>query len=773
MECFIIYLYSIVRKGDNRVLSLFISMKKLFSIPTLFIFVIIFSQNILYANPDCFQETLKNVHSCVVVEPSSGEILFGKDENQIRSAASTTKIMTAIIALENADLKKLLNVSQSAVKEIGVGGTNAALIPGEKIVLEDALKLMLVSSSNDCANVIAENVFGSKEEFLRKMNEKAKKIGANNTTYTNPIGLDENDGVQYSNQLTTALDLALIARYAMNIEEFRNIVSLKTVTVPPTNKHKEERTFSSTNKILDNTYENFKITGVKTGYTIKAGKVLVSSAENSEGLELISVVIGINSDTVFNCTEALLKYGFSNPNLKELSMRNKPYKVVISGATLLTEPIVLENTVLVPIKELAQSLKINLDWIEEDQTIILQKDGKFIHMGIGKESAFINGNKIKLKHVPLIDNGTSFVPLDYIAEAYGYEAKVDSIYKTVQIDSLPFMENSLSVSESVYYYSNSEPYELKNIQIIDNKIYINSTYIDALTQHRLNLEFFPESRIILIDSRPTYIDMRTEKFGDAIYVPLADFAKNLGMEVFWGANTKTVHMFYKNLFVNPDKNIEDLVPEHFVYASVKDNTPLYTSIGGKVSSYIKGGKVEIIRDKDYKWYYIKSGTISGWTKREYLSIDTKFNSSDDRLYYSETEYFVNNYFNLTSQTNYHIWVDLKKQLINIFTLNEDLWKLERQIPCATGKNISPTIKGTFSISSNRGTWMPAGGNIWVKNYVGFYSSYFFHSVKVNRDGSLYDDTVGTVASAGCIRMPLEASEWFTKNIPVNTTVFIR
>jgi lipoprotein-anchoring transpeptidase ErfK/SrfK len=236
---------------------------------------------------------------------------------------------------------------------------------------------------------------------------------------------------------------------------------------------------------------------------------------------------------------------------------------------------------------------------------------------------------------------------------------------------------------------------------------------------------------------------------------------------------KTVHMFYENLFVNPEKNIEDLAPEHFVYASVKDNTPLYNSIGGKISSHIKGGKVEIIRDRDYKWYYIKSGTLSGWTKREYLSIDTKFDSSEDRLNNSETEYFVNNYFNLTSQTNYLIWVDLKKQLINIFTIDEDLWKLERQIPCATGKNISPTIKGTFSISSNRGTWMPAGGNIWVKNYVGFYSSYFFHSVKVKRDGTLYDGTVGTVASAGCIRMPLDASEWFSKNIPVNTTVFIR
>jgi lipoprotein-anchoring transpeptidase ErfK/SrfK len=118
-------------------------------------------------------------------------------------------------------------------------------------------------------------------------------------------------------------------------------------------------------------------------------------------------------------------------------------------------------------------------------------------------------------------------------------------------------------------------------------------------------------------------------------------------------------------------------------------------------------------------------------------------------------------------------VDLKKQLINIFTLSEGKWKVDRKIPCATGKNTSPTIKGTFSISSNRGTWMHAGGSVWVKNYVGFYSSYFFHSVKVKRNGTLYDGTLGTVASAGCIRMPVEESEWFIKNIPESTTVFIR
>lgn len=394
-------------------------------------------------------------------------------------------------------------------------------------------------------------------------------------------------------------------------------------------------------------------------------------------------------------------------------------------------------------------------------------------MGIGKNFAFINGDKIQLTQAPFIENGLSFVPLEPITETFGYETKIDSEYKTIEIDSLPFTENNLSVSESVYYYSNSEPYEFKDIQIINDKIYIDRAYVDTLLNDKLNLEFFPESRILYVGSHATYLEFRTEIIKERIYVPLATLAKNLGMKVFWGHNTKTVHMYYDELSLVPKRSIEDLVPEHFVFATVKNNTPLYPSIGSKANSYIKGGKVEVIRDKDYKWYYIKNDTISGWTKSEYLSIDTKFATLNEKLYPSETEFFVNNYFNLSSQTDCLVWVDLKRQIINIFTQSQNGWKLAKQIPCATGRNISPTIKGTFSINNSRGTWMPAGGNVWVKNYVGFYSSYYFHSVIVKRDGSLYDNTVGTVASAGCIRMPLNDSEWFSKNIPVNTTVFIR
>lgn len=748
-------------------------MKKCTVFSILILCLLLLPQNTLLATSDYISKELTDVYSCIVVESSSGEILFGKDENQIRHPASTTKIMTAIIALENSDLSKVLTVTPSAVKEIGKNGTNAGLIPDEKIFLEDALKLMLVGSANDSANVIAENIFGSKEEFIKKMNEKAKEIGAINTLYTNPIGLDGTDGAQYSNQCTTAYDLALITRYAMNIEAFRRIVSQNTVTVPPTNKHKETRTFQNTNKLLAKTYQNFKITGVKTGYTLKAGKLLVCAATNNDGIELISVVMGPDSNTVFNRTEVILNYGFSTSNLKELSMRNKPYKIVISGSPLSAEPKMTENSVLVAVKELSQILKINLDWIAEDKTLILEKYGKYIHMRIDKDTAFVNGNKIQLAHAPVIENGLSYVPLEPIAEAFGYVIKTDDKNKTIEIDSLPFLENSLSVSESVYYYSNSEPHEIKDIKIFNDKVYIHSTYVNDLLNNELNLQFFSESRIIYVNDRAAYIDLKTEKFEDRIYVPLAALTKSIGVKTFWAPNTKTIHLYYSELLLNPDINIENLVPEHFVFATVKNNTPIYPSIGSKASTYIKGGKVEIVRDKDYKWYYIKNDTISGWTKREYLSIDTKFTQLNEKLYPSETEFFVNNYFKLSSQTDYLIWVDLKRQLINIFTKNENSWQLLKQIPCATGKNVSPTIKGTFTISSNRGTWMPAGGNVWVKNYVGFYSSYYFHSIKVKRDGSIYDSTVGTVASAGCIRMPLEDSEWFSKNIPVNTTVFIR
>lgn len=443
------------------------------------------------------------------------------------------------------------------------------------------------------------------------------------------------------------------------------------------------------------------------------------------------------------------------------------------GEILLTEPIVLEDDALVSAKELAKAFKLKLDWISEDQTIIFEKDGQYVHLGIGRKHAFINGSKTELNYAPLIKNCISYVPLRFVAETFGYNISVDSTNKNIKVDSSSLTQDGISVSGSVYYYSNSEPLELKDIQIIDSKIYISTADFDMLTGHKLDLKFFPDSRILLVDGCATYIDAKTESIDDCTYVPLAALAKSLGIKVFWGANTKTVHIYYKNLLKKPGKSISDLVPEHFVYGYVKDNTPIYYAIGGKIGSYLSKGKVEIIRDKDYKWYYIKSGNISGWTKKAYLSIDTKFTPSQDRLFDSEAEYFVNDYFNLSSQTNYLVWVDLNKQIINIFKRNENKWKVERKIPCATGKNISPTIKGTFTITGNRGTWMPASGSVWVKNYVGFYSTYFFHSVKVKKDGRIYDDTLGTVASAGCIRMPVNESEWFYHNIPEKTTVLIR
>lgn len=748
-------------------------MKKLILLPSLILCILLSQFNIIYAAAEFPKSALNDVNACIVMEGSSGEVLFGKDQNVKRHPASTTKIMTAILAIENADLKKTVTASSSAVNDIGAGGSNAGIIAGEKIVLEDALKLMLIASANDCANIIAENVFGSKESFIAKMNEKAKEIGATSTTYTNPIGLDGTDGIQYSNQLTTAYDLALIARYAMTLPKFREIVKMNTVTVPATNKHSYSRTFSNTNKLLSRSYKDFSITGIKTGYTMKAGKLLVCSAKNRDGIELISVAMGVDSNTVYNCTEALLGYGFSHPQLKEFSMRNVPYRVVISDKALPTEPILSDDLIFVPIKELATALKINLDWIAEDQTLMLEKNGVNVHLGINKKVAFIDGKKTELKVAPFINNGSSFVPLNVITEIFDYEFTVDKVNKTIKVDSISSITDKTTVSNSVYYYSNSEPIRFDAIKMIDNRVYIKDTDFDVLTHNKYKLEFIPGSRIFIVDGKATYIDTEIKLIENKVYLPLASLAKSFGMKVYWGANTRTVHIYFKELLA-PNKDISVLVPEHFVYGSVKEKTPLYTSINGKISSYLPSGKVEIVRDKDYKWYYIKSGNVSGWTKKEYLTIDTKFTPSEDRLSTAETEYFANSYFKLKSESNYLIWVDLKRQLINVFTRNKDeQWKVERIIPCATGKNISPTIKGTFAITSNRGTWMPAGGNVWVKNYVGFYSSYFFHSVKVKKNGTLFDGTLGTVASAGCIRMPLEESEWFYNTIPEKTTVFIR
>lgn len=259
----------------------------------------------------------------ILIDSKTGIVLAEQHADERFGPASTTKIMTAVIALEKGDLSKEMQVSQAAVDDIGRGGMNIGIMAGEKgLKLENLLNVMLIKSANEAANIIAENIAPTRRDFVAMMNQKAKEIGAVNTTFVNPCGKDT--AKEDAEHLTTPRDLAMIARYAMAIPKFREIVSTEYYkNMPITDKHDDWGTLRNTNQFLwyDNTYpytqngsdHKYTVIGVKTGYTAKAGNNLVSAADSEDGTELIAVVMHVmQPNKIYSYSKALLRYGFEN-----------------------------------------------------------------------------------------------------------------------------------------------------------------------------------------------------------------------------------------------------------------------------------------------------------------------------------------------------------------------------------------------------------------------------------------------------------------------------
>jgi D-alanyl-D-alanine carboxypeptidase len=228
----------------------------------------------------CFSAETKNIsaEAYALIEAKTETVLEEKNGDKKMAPASTTKILTAIIAIEKAPLTSEFTVSKDAAAVIG---SQIGLLEGESLTLQDLLYLLLLKSANDAAVVIAEGIAGNVEDFAVLMNKKAKQIGAVNSNFVNPHGLPDD------NHYTTAKDLAIIAAYAMRNEVFASIVSTKTYK---TGYH--SLTIANSNKLL---YQYDYIKGVKTGFTKAAGRCLVSCAEK-EGVMLIGVTLNAPND---------------------------------------------------------------------------------------------------------------------------------------------------------------------------------------------------------------------------------------------------------------------------------------------------------------------------------------------------------------------------------------------------------------------------------------------------------------------------------------------
>lgn len=243
----------------------------------------------------------------IVMEASTGLILYEKNMDQTYYPASITKIMTAMLAIENSNLGDVVTFSKNAVYDVDLQSSRIGIDVGEQLTVQQCLYAILLASANEVSYALAEHVAGSMPAFVDMMNERAKELGCKNTHFVNPHGLPDN------NHYTTSYDMALITREAMKNETFRKIFATRTYKIPPTNIQPETRPLGNHHKfILKQDYLYDGCIGGKTGYTNAARYTLVTVAKRGD-LELICVIMHDDSgDHQYTDTQKLLDFGYDN-----------------------------------------------------------------------------------------------------------------------------------------------------------------------------------------------------------------------------------------------------------------------------------------------------------------------------------------------------------------------------------------------------------------------------------------------------------------------------
>lgn len=348
--------------------------------------------------------------AAVLIDSKTGKILYGKNEKEKMYPASTTKVLTAIIALEKCKLTDKITASYDAVMSIPAGYSNAAIQPGETLTVQELLDMFLIHSANEIGFILAEHISGSVEEFSNLMNQKVAELGCTGTHFTNPSGIHDND--HYS----TAYDMALIARYCMENDEFRKIVSKKSCTIAPTEKY-QERYFVNTNDMIKPSsqyYYQYAI-GIKTGYTSQAKNCLIS-ASLKDNLELIAVVLGAQATDTgksgrYIDTINLFEYGYSNYKMQEIATKNSVIQeITIQNATKETKnlPILLKDSIssVAPMGFDLNNLNYNIQLNENISAPISEGSvvGKITYNidGIVYTSELLAGHNVEKSNLPIL-----------------------------------------------------------------------------------------------------------------------------------------------------------------------------------------------------------------------------------------------------------------------------------------------------------------------------------------------------------------------------------
>lgn len=357
-----------------------------------------------------------NAEGAILVEVSTGKVIYEKNAHQKMYPASTTKVMTALLVLENCSLDEIVKVSYEAIQAVPDGYSNANLQVGEEMSVKDLLYVLMLPSANEAANALAEHVAGSVESFSTMMNTRAEELGCETTHFVNP------NGVHNENHYSSPYDLYLIAREAMKNETFRKIVSTTKYTLPATKSYPEnDRAFTNTNKLIiynnsnraDNYYYKDAI-GIKTGFTSQAGNCLISSASR-DGLELISVVLNakLTDDGLsyrFLDSIELFNYGYDNYELATLKEeKSKLESIEIKNATKDTRDldVYIKDSITVFKNKEIDSEQIEPEVIYKENLVAPIAKGEVVgaiqyHVdGMEYASALIAGSDVEQSHLSI------------------------------------------------------------------------------------------------------------------------------------------------------------------------------------------------------------------------------------------------------------------------------------------------------------------------------------------------------------------------------------
>lgn len=275
-------------------------------------------------NEDIFKEI--NAPNLLLAETESGRILYERNADERIYPASITKLMTAILVVENCKLDETVTVSENAIKSVPSGYVNANLQVDEKLTVENLLNAMLIPSANDAANALAEHVGGSIQSFASMMNTKARELGCTGSNFNNPSGLHE------ENHYTTTKDLLLISSEAIKNNTIKTIIGKTTYTLPNSNKYsKTPRILTTTNylkrKELPKYYYEYCVGG-KTGYTGEAKNCVVVFA-NKDNVNLTAIVMGENAKVKgqkFLDARQMFEYGFKNYESRQVAKKDEIYE---------------------------------------------------------------------------------------------------------------------------------------------------------------------------------------------------------------------------------------------------------------------------------------------------------------------------------------------------------------------------------------------------------------------------------------------------------------